>query len=123
MARTTVAIVPAPAGIGKPTKYLLSTTCAWMLKRARRIEPQTTKRNDTIQPRRWKSASPHEYARTAGATPNETRSAIESYCSPNAEVEWVIRAIRPSSASRIPAAMIRYAETSNVPRIEDQIDR
>ena len=45
---------PAAAGIGRPMKYFLSTTCVWMLKRARRIEPHTTKRNDTSQPSREK---------------------------------------------------------------------
>jgi len=53
-------MVPAAAGIGRPMKYFLSATRVWMLKRASRIEPQTTKRNDAIQPRRWKSARPHE---------------------------------------------------------------
>src|SRR5271154_4884404 len=59
----------------------------------------------------------------AGATPKDTRSASESYCSPNSEVECVIRAMRPSRPSRTPAAMISAAASSKVPRMEHQIER
>src|SRR6267143_1954524 len=98
-------------------------TFVWMLKRASRIDPQTTKRNEAIHPRLWKSARPQECASTAGATPKETRSANESYSSPNSEVEWVQRATRPSSASSTAAAMIKIAAAVKFPSIERQIDR
>jgi hypothetical protein len=52
VASTSVEIVPAAAGIGRPMKYFLSVTRVWMLKRARRIEPHTTKRKDAIHPSR-----------------------------------------------------------------------
>src|SRR5438874_6008371 len=104
-------------------KYFLTTTRVWMLKRASRIEPHTTNRNEAIHPRRWKSASPQEYASTARATPKETRSASESYSAPKRDAELVSRAMRPSNRSRTAATKIRIAAVSNVPRIEHQTER
>ena len=42
----------------------------------------------------------------AGATPNDTVSAIESYSAPKRLSEWVSRAARPSRMSKMPATRI-----------------
>src|SRR4030095_15098342 len=67
--------------------------------------------------------SPQRDARPGRATPKDTRSASESYSSPNSEVECVRRAIRPSRPSRTPAAMMSTAAISKFPWIEYQSER
>ena len=79
-AKMVVAMMQAAAGIGMPTKNRLSWRVACMLNRASLMAPQITKRNETVQPRRPNVESDQEKASTAGATPNETTSAIESNC-------------------------------------------
>jgi hypothetical protein len=53
----------------------------------------------------------------AGARPNEMTSASESSCRPNALVEFVMRAIRPSSASMMNAIPMNGAAVWNSPRM------
>jgi len=49
----------------------------------------------------------------AGATPNDTMSERLSSCAPNSEVVPVMRAIRPSSMSKITATTINWTAVSN----------
>jgi len=51
----------------------------------------------------------------AGATPKDTVSEIESYSAPKRLSEWVSRAARPSSRSKIPATRIAYEARSVSP--------
>jgi len=53
-----------------------------------------------------------------GASPNETRSARESYSTPNVLVVFVARAILPSRLSKTPAIRIDTAAGTNLPFIE-----
>jgi hypothetical protein len=53
----------------------------------------------------------------AGATPNETISAIESYCSPNALWVLVSRATRPSKPSHTIATKIAIAASAYCPLV------
>lgn len=91
-------------GMGRPSKYFdlpegsegMSATVALNL--ARRARPQETKR------RRAKRSSgvrrPSVNASTAGATPNDTKSASESISWPSMEPPPIHRATLPSSASK-----------------------
>src|SRR5580765_798644 len=85
---TTAAITPAPAGIGRPTKYFFPGRpglegCGFvvMLKRANRLAPAIRKAKQKIEPS-WmilvriagsivvgRSLNPHIHASNAGATP------------------------------------------------------
>ena len=75
---------------------------ACTLNRARLSAPQIRKRNDAAHPILCSPGIwpyPQVKARTAGATPNEITSAIESSSMPNSEVAPVRRAMRPSRKS------------------------
>ena len=63
------------------------------------------------------------YAKNAGATPNETTSASESYSLPKREVERASRATRPSRASHRPASTIPSAARSKWPWVDWIIER
>src|SRR4051794_30924153 len=92
---TSAAINPPATGIGKPTKFFLSTLGvpsaiirghdACTLKRARRKAPHIRYINERNHASRCRSLPsvklapyPQTYANTAGARPNVTTSAIES---------------------------------------------
>ena len=117
-AYTTAATMAAPAGIGKPTKYLrlgrpgfLGTGFFCTLKRARRADPHNRNRNAT----KWPAlricsrnpapiagstdCTPQANARTAGAMPKLITSARESISRPKSLVVLVMRAMRPSRPS------------------------
>src|SRR5512141_2566321 len=91
----------AAAGMGRPTKRLLSTVLTWTLKRASLSAPQTTNRKAASQPSLPKGFSAHEYMRMPGATPKATRSARESYSTPNLEEVPVNLATLPSRPSKM----------------------
>src|SRR5439155_19428272 len=103
---TTEHATAAPAGIGSPMKYRLSVLPVMTLKRASRSAPQITKRNAANHAGRPRSRSANQYSMNAGATPNETMSASESYSTPNWLVAFMSRATRPSSMSMIMATKI-----------------
>ena len=125
-------MMPAPAGMGIPTKYLrparpgfLGSGFLLILKRANRAAPLIRNRKQTIPPK-WinrssnrsladsemKRENPQRYASRAGATPKVMTSARESSSLPKSDVVLVIRAIRPSSPSKRIANPISIAELS-----------
>ena len=57
-------------------------------------------------------------ASTAGASPNDTMSASESSWTPKAVDEFVSRAKKPSSVSRIIATPMKSAAVSKSARVE-----
>ena len=69
------------------------------------------------QPRRFSGHSPQVNARIAGAIPNDTTSASESSCTPNALVVLVSRAIIPSSVSSTIATPMKSAAVSKSARV------
>ncbi len=94
----------------------------WVLKRARRSAAQAAYRNAASQPIR-PSTSPSNfsedsdqwYITSAGAMPKLTRSASESYCTPNSLLVPVRRATRPSSPSMTPATNTATAALTKSP--------
>ena len=68
--------------------------------------------NPAAHPSRFSGHSPHVNARIAGASPNETTSASESSCTPNADEVLVSRATNPSSVSSTIAMPISTAAVS-----------
>lgn len=91
-------------GMGRPSKYFdlpegsegMRATVALNL--ARRARPQETKRRRAT--RSSGVRRPRVNARTAGATPKETRSASESISWPSMEPPPIQRATLPSRASK-----------------------
>ena len=68
-----------------------------------------TYRKPAAQPNRPSDSRPQLNTSTAGATPNEITSANESNSTPNSLDVPVMRAMRPSSVSRIIAKPISAA--------------
>ena len=58
---------------------------------------------------------------SAGATPNETRSTSESSSSPKRLLVFASRAMRPSSASRIPAKTMNQPALRKLPLYAEMI--
>ena len=90
--------------------------------RARRKAAQAAKMNAASQPSlpscqliSRMNDSDHSYITSAGARPNDARSARLSYSAPNSDCVFVIRATRPSSASRTIAIKIATDACSNLP--------
>ena len=91
----------------------LSTVPTWLLKRASRSAAQAAYRKAASQPilpsvlpSSFIDISAQWYITSAGAMPKLTRSASESYCTPNSLWVLVSRATRPSMPSRIAATKI-----------------
>ena len=91
-----------------------------MLNRARRSAAQAAYRKATAQPTRpivlpsnFSADSAQWYITRAGARPKLTRSASESYCTPNSLLVPVSRATRPSRPSMIAATNTAMAAAVN----------
>ena len=100
----------------------LSTTVTWVLKRARRSAAQAAYRKATAQPTRpitgssnFSQDSDQWYITRAGAMPKLTRSASESYCTPNSLLVPVRRATRPSRPSMTAATNTATAAFTKSP--------
>src|SRR5690606_3439978 len=96
----------AAAGLARPMNQRLSTAPTWVLKRARRRAAQAAYRNaaaqptlDSTEPSARKPDRAQWYITSEGAMPKLTRSARESYWTPNSLVVPVMRATRPSTPS------------------------
>src|SRR3989304_1111163 len=107
------AIIMAAEGMGRPLKYFTSPEVDWTLKRANLKAPQTTKRKAASQPNLPYGLRAQLKASRAGAIPKETRSAKESYWTPNLEVAPESRATFPSRTSKTDASRMAYAAYSN----------
>src|SRR4030042_4314031 len=103
------AIIEAAAGMGRPLKYFTSPEAVWTLNLASLKAPQTTKRKAANHPNRPYGLRAQLKARRAGAIPKETRSANESYWTPNLEVAPERRAPFPSKASKTDAKRMATA--------------
>ena len=77
-----------------------------VLKRASRSAQQTAKISTMAQPMLCSDDIVHKYKTAAGATPKLTKSDRLSSSAPKREVTFNSRAMRPSSPSKIPAAII-----------------
>jgi hypothetical protein len=64
-----------------------------------------------------------EWTITAGATPNDRKSASESSSTPNCEVAWLNLATLPSRTSQAPARITNQHAVVMSPSNEDRIDR
>ena len=100
----------------------LSTCPTWLLKRASRSAAQAAYRNaanqpslPAVAPSSFIDSSAQWYITSAGAIPKLTRSASESYCTPNSLWVLVRRATRPSIPSSTPATKIAMQAASKRP--------
>src|SRR5215469_9229580 len=116
---------PAPAGAGAPVKngaaYESASWDASVLKRARRSAQHTAKSSAIAQPKPCSSDNVHKYRTAAGATPKLTKSDKLSSSAPKLDVALSRRAMRPSSPSKMPAAMIENTAATKFPPIAKRI--
>ena len=117
-------ISPAPATvIGTPVNQPVRGLSVARLKRASRMAPaRTNTPHETSNTQNWPVSSstpaicrPTLKMSTAGATPNETRSAIESNSAPKSEVAFKRRAASPSIVSSSPHQTMSHAANSRSP--------
>jgi hypothetical protein len=110
--KTAEATKPAAAGLGRPSNRRRKRA-GETLKRANRRLAQAVYIKASTQPVQPSSCSaPALKAITAGATPKETVSEIESYSNPKRLVTRAMRAARPSKKSNTIATKIAAAARS-----------
>ena len=95
--------------MGRPLKYFVSPEADMTLNLASLSAPQTTNRKAASQPNLPYGLSAQLKAIRAGATPKETRSARESYWTPNLLVAPDSFATFPSRASKTAASRMATA--------------
>ena len=125
---TKLATSPAAAGLARPMNQRLSTWPTWRVearqpqRRAGGVEEGDEPADlAEIGPSSFIDDSAQWYITSAGARPKLTRSASESYCTPNSLCVLVRRATRPSRPSRMPATKTAMQASSKRPWVAAMI--